>query len=69
MKDTQFSFQDGSKINANWVIWVRGSLMSQDLKPSVNPKETSLMTHPDVSMKMYDIRMVNGILGGLRQDK
>ena len=23
--------------------------------PPMNPKETSLMTHPDASMKMYDI--------------
>ena len=29
--------------------------MLQDLKLPVNPKETSLMTHPDASMKMYDI--------------
>ena len=29
--------------------------MLQDPKPPVNPKETSLKTYPDVSMKMYDI--------------
>ena len=29
--------------------------MLQDLKPPMNPKETSLMTHPDASIKMYDI--------------
>ena len=34
----------------------RGGLMLQDLKPPMNPKETSLMTHPDASMKMYDIK-------------
>ena len=33
----------------------QGGLMLQDLKPPVNPKETSVMTHPDSSMKMYDI--------------
>ena len=56
MEDAQFSSRDGSwsKINANWVIWARG-LMLQDPKPPVNPKETSLMTHPNASMKMYDI--------------
>ena len=32
-----------------------GVLMLQDPKPLMNPKETSLMTHPDASMKMYDI--------------
>ena len=30
--------------------------MLQDPKPPVNQKETSLMTHPDASMKMYDIK-------------
>ena len=30
----------------------RGGLMLQDPKPSMNPKETSLMTHPDAEMKM-----------------
>ena len=35
--------------------------MLQDLKPSMNPKETSLMTHPDASMKMYDINMKPGV--------
>ena len=29
--------------------------MLQDPKPPVNPKETSLMTHPDTSINMYDI--------------
>ena len=35
----------------------QGGLMLQDPKHPhpVNPKEASLMTHPDVSMKMYDI--------------
>ena len=33
----------------------RGGLMLQDRKPLMNPKETSQMTHPDASMKMYDI--------------
>ena len=33
----------------------QGALMLQDLKSSVNPKESSLMTHRDASMKMYDI--------------
>ena len=32
-----------------------GGLMLQDPKPPMNPKETSLMTHPDAPMKMYDI--------------
>ena len=32
-----------------------GGLMLQDPKPPMNPKETSLITHPDASMKMYDI--------------
>ena len=56
VEDTQFSCQDGSwsKINGNWVIWARG-LMLQDPKPPVNPKETSLMTHPDASMILYNI--------------
>ena len=35
--------------------------MLQDPKPRMNPKETSLMTHPDASMKMYDINAVSGI--------
>ena len=30
----------------------RRGLMLQDLKPTMNPKETSLRTHPDASMKM-----------------
>ena len=30
--------------------------MLQDPKPAMNPKETSLMTHPDASTKMYDIK-------------
>ena len=34
-----------------------GGLILQDPKPPVNPKETSLMTHPNASMKMYDIRI------------
>ena len=29
--------------------------MLQNPKAPMNPKETSLMTHPDASMKMYDI--------------
>ena len=29
--------------------------MLQDPKAPMNPKETSLMTHPDASMKMCDI--------------
>ena len=29
--------------------------MFQDPNPPMNQKETSLMTHPDASMKMYDI--------------
>ena len=29
--------------------------MLQDAPPPVNPKETSLMTHSDASIKMYDI--------------
>ena len=33
----------------------RGGMMLQDPKPPVNPKETSLMTHPDASIKMYNI--------------
>ena len=33
--------------------------MLQDLKPHMNPKETSLMTHPDASMKMYDMKDYN----------
>ena len=33
----------------------QGGLMLQDPKPPVNSKETSLMTHPDASMKMNDI--------------
>ena len=32
-----------------------GGLMLQDLKPPMNPKEKSLMTHPDASTKIYDI--------------
>ena len=32
--------------------------MLQDPKPPMNPKETSLMTHPDASMKMYDINKI-----------
>ena len=35
-----------------------GGLMLQDPKPPMNPKETSLMTHPDASTKMYDINRV-----------
>ena len=31
--------------------------MLQVPKPPINPKETSLMTHPDASMKMYDINL------------
>ena len=37
----------------------REGLMLQDPKPIVNPKETPLMTHPDASMKMYNISMVS----------
>ena len=34
----------------------RGGLMLQDPPPApMNSKETSLMTHPDASMMMYDI--------------
>ena len=29
----------------------RGGLMLQDPKPSMDPKETSLMIHPDVSIR------------------
>ena len=32
-----------------------GDLMLQDPKPPVNPKETSLITHPDASIRMYHI--------------
>ena len=39
----------------------RGGLMLQDPKPPVNPKETSLMTHPDALMKMYDINKLFNI--------
>ena len=35
----------------------RGGLMLQDPKPPMNPKETSLMTHPDASTKMHDINL------------
>ena len=31
--------------------------MLQDPKPLMNPKETSLMTHPDTSTKMEDINL------------
>ena len=58
MKDTQFSCRDGSwrKINTNWIIWARGSGVARPDPPStVNPKETSLMTHFDASIRMYDI--------------
>ena len=61
--DAQVSCQDGSwsKINANWVIWVRGSDVARPnpQPPPMNPKETSLMTHPDASMKIYDINISN----------
>ena len=36
----------------------RGGLVLQDPKPSGNPKESSLMTHPDAFLKMYDIRTI-----------
>ena len=36
--------------------------MLQDPKPPMNPKETSLTTHPDESMKMYDIKKKNTTL-------
>ena len=54
--DAQVSCRDGSwcKINANWIIWVRGSDVARPEPTPMNPKETSLMTHPDASMK-YDI--------------
>ena len=60
--DAQVSCRDGSwsKINANWVIWVRGSDVARPETP-LNPKETSLMTHPNASMKMYDIKKMNKI--------
>ena len=32
--------------------------MLQETKPPMNPKETSLMTHPDASMKMYDLNKI-----------
>ena len=57
--DAQVSCRDWgwSKINANWVIWVKGSDVARP-DPPMNPKETSLMTHPDASMKMYDINKI-----------
>ena len=33
----------------------RGGLMLQDPKPPVDPKETSLMIHPNASIRMYNI--------------
>ena len=38
----------------------REGLMLQDPKPLMNLKEISLMTHPDTSMKMYDINLKKG---------
>ena len=32
--------------------------MLQDPKPPMNPKEASMMTHPDASMKTYDIKKI-----------
>ena len=59
--NAQVSCRDGSwsKINANCVIWVRGSDVARpEPPPPTNPKETSLMTHPDASMKMYDMNKI-----------
>ena len=36
-----------------------GAMMFQDPKPPMNLKETSQMTHPDASMKMYDINKID----------
>ena len=33
----------------------QGGLMLRDSKHPMNPKETSLITHPNASMKMHDI--------------
>ena len=46
-----------SKINAKWVIWARGGsdVARPETPHSVNPKKTSLMTHPDALIKTYDI--------------
>ena len=38
-----------------------GGLMLLDLNPPMNPKETSLMTHPNASMKMYNINKAESI--------
>ena len=40
--------------------------MLQDPKPPMKPKETSLMTHPDASMKMYDINKKKQIIVWLK---
>ena len=40
----------------------RGGLILQDPKPPVNSKEISLMTHPDASMKMYDMNMMDVLM-------
>ena len=36
-----------------------GGLMLQDPKPPMIPNETSLLSYPDASMKMYDINKYN----------
>ena len=41
-------------IDADWIIWVRGSDVARP-EPPMYPKETSLTTHPDASIKMYGI--------------
>ena len=58
--DAQVSCRDGSwsKVNTNWFIWARESDVARTEPPLKNPKETSLMIHPDASMKMYDINNI-----------